>query len=73
MMSHNNTHTRLDKLRATFDQMYQDNLRMAEKLRKRDAPLIAKVRRLEAEVNTLINRIQAQERILKKLQDGSSN
>ena len=64
-----NTPRRLEKLKATFDQLIADNAIMAEKLRKRDEPLVQKVRRLEQYVETAQAREDARERILKKLEE----
>jgi len=49
-MSHSNLLTRIDKIRAAVIQMDINGKAMAEKLRKRDEPLVQKVKRLEEQV-----------------------
>ena len=64
-----NTFRRLEKIRATIDQLLVENQNLRGKLKKRDEPLVAKVRRLENEVQNLRSLHGAQERVLKSLQD----
>jgi cell division protein FtsB len=71
-MAHRSTLlTRLDKIKAAVIQMSEDNKNLREKLRKRDEPLVEKVKKLEDFVRTQIPneraRHEAEIRVLKKI------
>ena len=69
MPEFNNTFRRLDKIRATMEQLHAENLALRERLRKRDESLVAKIRRQSADISSMIQHAAAQERVLKSLQD----
>lgn len=69
MPEFNNTFRRLDKIKATMEQLHAENLALRERLRKRDETLVAKIRRQSADISSLIQQAAARERVLKSMQD----
>jgi len=69
MPEFNNTFRRLDKIRATMEQLHAENLALRERLRKRDESLVAKIRRQSADISSMVQQAAARERVLKSIQD----
>lgn len=67
MPEFNNTFRRLDKIKATIEQLHEENLALRERLRKRDETLVTKVRRQAEDISSLLQQAAARERVLKKL------
>lgn len=65
MSDYRNTFRRLEKIKATMDALLAENKALRAKLKKRDEPLIAKVRRLEEYRSTTEQRWQAELRVAK--------
>lgn len=63
------TFRRLDKIKATIEELLVENQNLRSRLRKRDELLVAKVRRLEALVTGLNILGAARERVIKQLDE----
>lgn len=64
MSNHSNLLTRIEKIKAAVLQMDINNKAMAEKLRKRDEPLVQKVKRLEEQMRGFESLMLAKEHVL---------
>ena len=65
---YSNTFRRLDKIKATMEALHAENLALRSRLSRRDETLVAKVRRLGADVSTMNTQAAARERVLQALQ-----
>lgn len=67
MSNHSNLLTRIEKIKAAVIQMDINGKAMAEKLRKRDEPLVQKVKRLEEQMRGFESLMLAKEHVLVSL------
>lgn len=68
MPEFNNTFRRLEKIKATIEQLHAENLALRKRLKGREDQLVAKVRRLEESVRALNIQAAARERVLTSVQ-----
>lgn len=65
---YSNTFRRLDKIKATMEALHAENLALRSRLSKRDETLVAKVKRLGADISSMNNQAAARERVLQSIQ-----
>jgi hypothetical protein len=66
MSDYKNTWRRFEKIKATMEQLLEENHNLRARLKKRDEPLVAKVRRLESLRDTTQSRWDAELRVARK-------
>lgn len=68
MNEYSNSFRRLEKIKATFEQLHVENLALRKRLKGREDQLVAKVRRLEEAVRSSNIQAAARERVLVSVQ-----